>query len=137
WVCRMSDLESPKLPVKEVSCSGSWRAPALTITNMHAAFDNGNIDLQGVLDVATRRLTANFSSELDPHVLEPVLAEAARDWLGAVSFEKAPQVKAEASVVLPAWGDPKPDWQGEVQPTLCLKGEFAIPGDASYRGVSF
>jgi hypothetical protein len=136
WVCVMSELESPKLPVKQISCSGSWRAPALTITNMRAAFENGNMDLEGVLDVATRRLKASFASDVDPHALEPVLDDAARDWLTSVSWDKAPRIRAEASLVLPAWNDPNPDWHGQVQPTLCLTGEFALPDNASYRGVS-
>jgi len=40
------------------------------------------------------------------------------------------------AVVLPAWTNRQPDWQAEVQPTLCLQGGFKVLDGVAYRGIT-
>jgi hypothetical protein len=135
WDCQAHGLQSRGLQVEEVACAGSWRAPELTITNLHADMHQRHLDVRAGLDVATRALDLNVASDVDPHLAEPALPESARQWLAAFSWEQPPDVKGEVSLVLPAWTNRAPDWAAEVLPTLRLQGEFKVPHGGAYRGV--
>ena len=86
--------------------------------------------------MATRALDLGLASDIDPHKLSPLLAEGARRWLAACSWQQPPELKGEVSLVLPAWTNRQPDWRAEVQPTLRLQGEFKLGHGGAYRGVT-
>ncbi len=135
WDGQVSGVQSHGLEVETVACGGNWRAPELTITNLHAAMYQRQLEVQGTLDVATRALHLCLTSEIDPHRIEPLLTEGARRWLAPYSWAQPPELKGEVSLVLPAWTNRQPDWRAEVQPTLELQGEFKIEHGGAYRGV--
>jgi hypothetical protein len=135
WDGRARGLLSRGLQVDDITCGGSWRAPELTITNLHAEMYQRHLDVRAGLDVATRALDLSLASDVDPHKTEPALTEVARSWLAAFAWEQPPEVKGEVSLVLPAWTNREPDWRAEVQPTLRLQGEFKVQLGGAYRGV--
>jgi len=135
WDGQASGLQSRVLEAAELACAGSWRAPELTITNLHAELYQRQLEVRAGLDVVTRALRLNFASDVDPHQIAPLLTEGARRWLAPYAWEKPPQLKGEVSLVLPAWTNRQPDWRAEVQPTLQLQGEFKIEHGGAYQGV--
>ena len=60
-------LQSRGLEVEDITCGGSWRAPELTITNLHAELYQRHLDVRAGLDVATRALDLSLASDVDPH----------------------------------------------------------------------
>jgi len=135
WDSQVTDLRSHGLEAAELACGGSWRAPELTITNLHADLYQRQLDLRAALDVATRALHVNLASDVDPHQLAPVLTEGAKRWLAPYSWVQPPELKGDVSLVLPAWTNREPDWRAEVQPTLQLQGQFKLAQGGTYRGI--
>jgi len=134
WECQFQKVLSPKLEIETVSSGGTWRAPHLSVTNLHAELYHGRIDAHADLDVASRVLEAGVVSDVDPHRLS-VLTEGAHRWLAQFTWQQAPAIKASLGVRLPAWTNSQPNWRAEVQPTLRLQGEFALTNGASFRNV--
>jgi hypothetical protein len=135
WECRLAELEARQVAGKEITCRGAWRAPSLTLTNLHATFEHGQIDLRAALNVATRLLEAAVASDADPRQLAPLLPESARRWLAQFTWEQPPSLSAHAGLVLPAWTNRPPDWRRQLQPTLRLEGEFNAPQGGACRAV--
>jgi hypothetical protein len=136
WEGQAGVLQSQGLEVQKVVCAGGWRAPALTITNLHAELDQRRLDGRTRLDVATRALSLALASDIDPHSLAPMLAEDARHELAACSWEQPPRLEGEASVVLPPWTNRPPDWLDQMRPTLSLQGQIKLEHGGAYRGLS-
>ena len=135
WNGELADLRAPQIQVDRLSCSGTWLAPRLAITNLSAALYDGRLDARGELNVTSRELQLALSSDFDPHRLAPVLLGAGQQWLEQFSWSKAPQLSVELAVVLPDWTNPQPDWRNEVQPTVRLQGEFSLAGNGSFRQI--
>ncbi len=136
WDAQASGVQSREFEAEELACSGSWRAPELTITNLHAEAYQQHLGVQASLNIATRALKLSLDSNVDPHKLAPLFSEEARRWLAPYSWDQPPELKGELSLVLPAWTNREPDWRAEVQPTLRLEGEFKFEQGGAYRGVS-
>jgi hypothetical protein len=137
WEAEVTDVRLPKLAAEELTGSGTWRAPDLLITNLVARLDQRQLAVHAALDVATRALKLNFSSNLDPPRVAPLVAEGAERWLAPFTWEQPPELHGEISLVLPAWTNRPPDWRAEMQPTVRLQGEFTIGHGGTYRGVGF
>lgn len=135
WDCQAEAVEAPEIQVTAFSCGGSWQAPDLVVTNLHAVLYKGRLDGRAHLNFTTRELQASLASDFDPHRISPLLNEGGRRWLEQYQWSKPPVLQAEARVTLPAWTNHEPDWRGEVQPTLWLAGEFNVPEGASYQQV--
>ena len=136
WECCLTEFQSPKLRAEAIAGGGSWRAPELAITNLHAELYQAQLNGSAALDVATRELHARITSDVDPHRFLPLLSEAAQRRLSELTWDSPPRVKVDAALVLPAWTNSQPDWRAQVQPSLRLDGEFQLPRGAAYRGVS-
>jgi hypothetical protein len=134
WECSFQKVQAQKLEVETVSCAGTWRAPLLNVTNLHADLYQGQLDAHGGLNVATRELDAGLGSNVDPHKLT-VLTEGARRWLAQFAWQKAPAIEANVALRLPAWTNREPNWRAEVQPTLRIQGQFQLTNGASFRDV--
>ena len=137
WDCHLSGLQRSGVEAEEVTCGGDWRAPQLTITNLHAALYQRQLDVRAGLDVATRALQLSLSSDVDPHQLAPLLTEGAQRWLEPFAWEKPPVLKGDVSLVLPAWTNREPDWRAEVKPTVRLAGEVKLEHGGAYHDVAF
>src|SRR6185369_15003795 len=135
WHCHVTSLQTTNLQADEISGTGDWRLPDLTITNFHARLYRGQLEANCSLDVLKRELRMGLASNIDPHKVAPMLTEGARRWLGDFSWQKPPEVKGEVSLILPAWTNRHPDWRVEVQPTLNLQGEFSLSQGGAYRGL--
>ena len=136
WDGQVRGLQWRGFEAAELAGGGSWRAPELTITNLHAEVHQRQLDVRAGLDVATRALRLSLSSDVDPHEIAPLLGDDAQRGLAPYAWVKPPQLKGEVSLVLPAWTNRQPDWSAEVQPTLQLQGEFKFEHGGSFRGVS-
>ena len=141
WNCRLRDVraEDPNAGVfefKELACGGFWRAPDLTITNAHAELYRGRVDARAAVNVATRATAFEGTADFDAQKAAPLLNDAGREWLHQYSWEDPPWGHAIGGVILPAWTNHQPDWQGGVLPTVWLQGELMV-GNAAFRGVPF
>jgi hypothetical protein len=133
WDCRFGEFNSPKFVANRVSCGGSWQSPRLVITNLEGIAFQGHLTAQSELDVGRRSAKVSFSSDCDPNLLASILPEEAQKLLAEFSWSKAPEVKAELALTMPAWTNQQPNWQGEVLPTLQLRGELNLPQGGAFR----
>ena len=136
WDCQVSGLQRAGVEAEEVTGNGDWRAPRLTVTNLHAALYSRQLDVGADLDVATRALHLKLSSSVDPHKLSPLLPEAVQRSLASCAWQTPPELRADVALVLPAWTNRQPDWRVEVPPTLQVQAELKLKHGASYRDVA-
>ncbi len=135
YECQLADVKTPRLDAEKIVFAGQWRAPELTATNLNARLYDGGLLAHAKLDVASREFRFGCSSDFDPHKIAPLLTEMARNWLSQFSWAKPPVLHADGSLVLPAWTNRRPDWRGDVRPTVRLQGRFRGENIA-YRGVA-
>jgi hypothetical protein len=136
WDCRLADLQAGELAAQQIACTGAWRAPTLTLTNLQAAFTHGQIGLRAALNVATRALEAAVTSDVDPGQLASILPESAAHWAAQVAWNQPPRLSANVQLVLPPWTNRQPDWRAEILPAIRVDGQFQAPEGAACRGVS-
>ena len=131
-----ANVHAPKLEVQEIACSGTWAAPELTVEKLSAKLYGGNVDADAHLNVGTRELGFNVTSDFDGKKITPLLTPMAREWLANYSWNNPPHIKANGAMILPAsvWTNRDPDWRGELRPTLRLDGQFRVL-DGAFRGV--
>ncbi|MDB6124731.1 MAG: hypothetical protein JWQ71_3724 [Pedosphaera sp.] len=134
WHGRLTDVHAREFQVKEVACGGFWRAPELTVTNIYSELYQGRLNAKAKLNVATRSLAFENTSDFDAQQVASLLTEKGRQWLQRFSWEKPPLVQGSGSLTLPAWTNRHPDWRGEVLPTMVLQGEFKI-GPSAFRKI--
>lgn len=135
WDCRLLNLQSSKVLADQISCSGSWQSPLLTVTNLNATLFEGQLAARADLDVASRAAHLRLRSDFDPHHLASLLPESAQRVLNDVSWQKPPEINGEISLTLPSWTNSAVDWRAEVQPTLQLQGEINFIEGAGYRQI--
>ncbi|MDB6067894.1 MAG: hypothetical protein JWR26_4102 [Pedosphaera sp.] len=134
WNCRLKDIHAENFELKELNCGGLWRAPDMTVTNLHAEMYQGQLNLFAAVNVATRLLTFGVTSDFDAQKAAGFLTEGGRHWLQQFSWEKPPFAQGNGSLVLPPWTNRKPDWRSEVLPTFSLQGSFKV-GAAAFREI--
>lgn len=132
--CHVIGLTSPKIQADELFGAAQWRAPELSITQLKSQLYGGKLDAKAGLNIATRKVVFEAASDFDAQKISPLLTPGAQDWLSNYSWKKAPHLKANGSLVLPAWTNRQPDWRAEVRPTVFLNGEFHIE-DGAFRNV--
>lgn len=136
WKAHASGLRWAGWRAEELACDGSWQAPALIITNLHARAYGGPLDARASLNVDTRQGGFTLASRIEPHDLGPLLSDAAQRWLQDFSWAVPPRLTAEAAFVLPAWTNQQADWEAEVLPTVQLAGELSFDQGAAYRDLA-
>ena len=138
WDCHVRGISAEdqgrKFYVEEAACTGSWRAPELTLTELHSDLYRGQIKLSARLNVASREVTFSGDSDFDVKQLEPLLGSHAREFLDNYSWETPPHVKGGGAVTLPMWGERHVNWHTEVEPTLKLDLDIEA-GHAAFRQV--
>ena len=139
WEAQLTDVKTRRLAADRIVGRGQWRAPDLAVTNLHADLYQGRLDANAGLNVATRALRASLASDVDPHRISPLLFDEEPRWLAACSWDKPPEIKADGSLVLPAWTNRAElqNWRDVAQPSLVLLGEITIATNASYKGAAF
>jgi hypothetical protein len=126
WSAQFAQLKSEKLNADSVAFGGLWRAPELIVTNLSARLGGGRLDAGLKLNVATRKLAFTNSSCFDIHAVDSLLTGKTDERLAEFSWPKPPSVQFDGLLVLPAWTNRAPDWNGEVRPTVRLNGELAF-----------
>lgn len=112
-----------------------WRAPSLSITNLHIALYGGALDTHAQLDVETRRVAASGAFDFDAYRIQHLFDANTQRELSNFKFAVPPKAKARVALVLPAWTNRAPDWKpvGE-SVTLAARVETQAGG---YRGATF
>jgi len=130
------DLFKPVFNTEEAELQVVWDAPKFEIMSFCSKLYNGALELNGGLDIVTRRAMASARMTCDAHKAENLLDAAGRKWLGQFGWrsEEPPLVTADAQVLLADWTNLKPDWKNDVLPTLELKGHIAGT-NANFKGV--
>jgi hypothetical protein len=126
WSVRGTHLKSEKINADSLMCGGSWHAPELVVTNLSAELAGGKLDAAAKLNVATRKLVFTNFSCFDLHAVDALLTGKTDGRLAEFSWPQPPAVQFDGSLVLPAWTNAQPDWNGEVRPTVRLNGELAF-----------
>ena len=142
WNCLLKNIRSreqkpstaDQFELNELACGGLWRGPRLTVTNLSAELYGGHFAVQTAVDVATRVATFNADTDFDVQKITPFLPELSRNWLHQFSWENPPIAHGAGGVVLPAWTNRQPDWDGEVYPTLWMQGDFKT-GKAAFNSI--
>lgn len=130
----LTHLQVTNLDVPTTSLAGRWRAPLFTIDAAKGKLADGQWSATGRLDAITRELSLALNTDFDPLKIAPALPDEARVWLGQFTWRAPPRLEGTARIVLPAWTNRAPDWEGAVLPTLALRGKFVV-GAGTFRGV--
>ena len=136
WECHLAELRANDLAAQQIACTGAWRAPTLTLTNLQATFTHGQLGLRAALNVATRALEAAVTSDVDPRRLASVLPKSAAQWVAQAAWTQPPRLSADIDLVLPAWTNREPDWHAEIPPAIRLEGQLQAPEGGAWKGVS-
>ena len=128
-----SELKSVALA--QLRFTTHWRAPSLSITNLHIALYGGALDTHAQLDVETRRVAASGAFDFDAYRIQHLFEANTQRELSNFKFAVPPKAKASVALVLPAWTNRAPDWKpvGE-SVTLAARVETQAGG---YRGATF
>ena len=128
-------VELKPVEASQINLGAHWRAPNLTITNLHAALYGGTLDTTARLDITTRESAVSGRFDFDVYRLQHLFTTNTQRELSRFTFAVPPKVRAGVTASLPAWTNRAPDWQavGE-SATLAARVESA---DGSYRGLAF
>ena len=126
WSAHGAQLQSEKLNADSIACGGFWHAPKLAVTNLSVGLGGGKLDAAATLNVATRKLSFTNSSCFDLSAIDALLTEKMDKRLAKFSQAQPPSLQVGGSLVLPAWTNREPDWNGKVRPTVRLNGELAF-----------
>jgi len=130
-----TNFSSPQLQFESLALETTWKDTHVGLRTDISLY-GGTFNATGELDSVTRELTFSSRSTFDPHGLTAILTPKTQAWLASYSWHDSPKVQSTGRVILPAWTNRAPDWQGEVRPTLCLRGSFEV-GAGAYRDASF
>jgi hypothetical protein len=134
WSAEVGALNASRLAAEEIVCAGRWSAPELAITRLRANLYRGTFAAAAQLDVGTRELDFNATSDFDVRQFARLLLEPPPDWLGQWSGTEPPHLRGAGTLLLPEWTNRSPDWGGQVRPTLQWAGEIALT-NAVFQGL--
>ncbi len=135
WSASAGALKASGLDVSDIECAGQWDAPRLAITRMHGRLLRGDLDATAHVDVGTRALAFDATSDFDVKQLAALLLPKPPDWLAKLSVVERPRLQGGGTLTLPAWTNRAPDWAAEVRPTLQLAGEIALT-NLAFQGIA-
>jgi len=135
WSARLSRFQSEKVNADFVVAGGFWSAPELVVTNLSVELDGGKLTAGLQLNVATRELMFTNSSHFNLSAIALLLTEKARARLADFSWAQPPEIQIGGSLILPAWTNSAPDWDGEVRPTAQLSGALKLAGGTVMGGA--
>lgn len=134
WEARLLGLQGQDFQVRELISGGGWRAPELTLTNLHSELYGGELNLHAGLNIDTRKVRFDGTADFDAKKILPLLPSGAEEWMRQFSWEKPPVLAGSGGATLPPWTEKQPDWENAVTPTLQLKAEFGV-GAAAYKSI--
>jgi hypothetical protein len=122
WSASLKDANLVDLPLDEVSVSGQWIAPTVTVEKLRASHNAQTLSGSADLDVATRRLRADFDSDLDLRPLVTRIEPPIKEVAGLIRWTTPPRVASHLECTMPAWTNSTPDLRTETLPTLAITG---------------
>jgi hypothetical protein len=128
-----SDLKP--LELGKLNFAAHWRAPHLSVTNLHAELYRGALDTHAHLDVATRRATVTGQLDFDVYRIQHLLNTNTQRELSRFTFNALPKARASMAVVLPEWTNRAPDWKAAGD-SVSLAAHVDSPGGA-YRDATY
>ena len=130
----LNGIDGPWIEASELEAKLQWDAPALRVQQLKGSLYRGDIDLRAQLDIPSREATLEVTSDFDAREIRHLLSPNGQKWIDQYAWVNPPQLKATGGARLPAWTDAKPDWRGEVKPTMHIDGHFDV-GKGGFRGV--
>ena len=127
--------EQQKLEVTKFNFAAHWRAPGLTVSNLHVELYQGALDLTSRLDVATRSISASGGFDFDAYRIEHLLDANTRREMSRFTFTALPKVRAGVALVLPEWTNSVKDWRATGE-SVTLAAHVDSPGGA-YRSATY
>jgi len=124
WSCRAGSALYGGVAATDLECTGSWNAPAFTVTRLAARLGGGQLMTAATLDIDTRALGFTNDTHFDVHILAPALPPAVRGYLTEVTGAQLPHLQTTGSLVLPPWEGRAPGWQKELLTSLQFSGNF-------------
>jgi hypothetical protein len=135
WTTSIGALRTIAFQADLLSCAGDWAPPQLTLENLQASLYRGSLAGRAQLNVISRVASVSGASDFEFKALAPLLDSKSQEALAKITWAQPPQVRAAATLLLPAWTNQHPErWQTEVFPTLRLAAAVALT-NASYQGV--
>lgn len=131
---KVEGVDGPMIEASQFETQIQWEAPVLNVQRIAGELYRGHVDARGSLDVPSRRVELDVVSDFDAREIRHMLSENGKKWIDQYSWVDPPRLTAKGSAQLPAWTDSKPDWRGEVKPTLNIDGHFDVDAGA-FRGV--
>lgn len=135
WSASAGAVKATGLDADDIECAGRWDAPRLAVTRLHGRLYRGELDATADVDVATRALAFDATSDFDVKQLAVLLMAKTPDWLTKFSVAERPRLRGAGTLTLPAWTNRAPDWSAEVRPTLQLGGEVALT-NLAFQGIA-
>lgn len=129
-------VQAPQLQVDRIRVDAQWHPPLLTLPRLTASLYQGDANATARLNVTNRLAQATVSTTFDLHGIDGLLIPRARENFQRYQWRQPPRFTGQAQAVLPRWTDKKPDWRGEVKPTLRIDGGFTVDA-GSFKGVPF
>lgn len=130
------NVASPRLQVSRFATQVTWEPPLLRLPRISGTLYGGDVVADADLDVLTRTASARAETTFDLHGIDPLLGPRSRENFQRYQWTDPPRFRGRASVVLPAWTDPQPDWDGTVKPTIRVEGSFRV-GTGGFKGIPF
>jgi hypothetical protein len=134
WSGSVGLMRSLFLQAENISATGEWTPPNLSVANLRAQLYRGSLAADAQVNVQSRAVSCRAATDFDLQRIVPLLTRPGQEWLRKFTWATPPVLSCEAAFVLPAWTDSQPDWQREVQPTLQLAGAVAIT-NGTYQDV--
>lgn len=133
----LDEVKSEFKPVEvgKLGFSANWRAPKLSITNVHAELYGGALDAGAHLDVATRQADATGQLDFDVYRIQHLFHTNTQRELSRFAFATPPKARAAVAAEIPAWTNREPDWKA-VGESVSLAARLEA-GSGSYRGATF
>lgn len=131
---KVEGISGPWIEATRFETQVQWEAPALTFQHTEGELYRGQVNAKGSLDVPSRRVNLDVVSDFDARKIRHLLSENGKRWIDQYNWVDPPRLTAKGGAQLPAWTDAKPDWRGEVKPTLSIDGHFDVEV-GSFRGV--
>jgi len=135
WQVHATNISTPKLKLDRVTLEGGWHAPRLMINKLEAVMYRGHLNLDGILNVASREVQTHAAVDFDPHQIAPLLTGPAQHWISLYDWEAPPRLRAGLRFLLPPWTNRIDVWPEESRDSIQLAGDFSV-GRGAFRGIA-
>jgi hypothetical protein len=133
--CAATNLVGQDVQLDSAGLTARWAAPRLELVRLEARSGEGRFASSADLDVLSRQLGFDAKACFDLRLLDRVLTDKSREWMDHFTWQLPPALNLAGHLTLPVWTNRQPDWRGEVQPGIVLRGSVGLT-NSSYRGIS-